>query len=343
MADFLHAVLERNDYQKPATRKDILVAFVRVTRQALVFPQSLLLENVDCDFGKHICKGTYNGQNVCVKLAFSIGASQSREDLLKVHAKEAILASLVLHDNILPIHGVFLPRDPTLSHNVCIISPWMENGDLLKYLENNSGNVSELERSLFMLDIISGLAYLHGLDIIHGNLRAKNVLISTEKRVLLTDFGASRVSNASRTGTAIGKSNWTALEVLNGGQATKGSDIWSYACTGYEVITGGTIPFFSFMKVVPLKEQLAKGAIPGKPDEVKDDDPIWKQLKHCWQKEPNKQPAASKIYATLTGLRLNDERPSRNTKWRSTTMEDKPDNRDAHATLLDMKSMTSPK
>ncbi|KXN91222.1 Ephrin type-A receptor 2 [Leucoagaricus sp. SymC.cos] len=260
MADFLHAVLERNDYKEPATRKDILVALVKVIRQALVFPQSLLLENVDCDFGKYICKGTYNGQNVCVKLASSVTASQSRVDLLKVHTKEAILASQVLHSNISHFYGVFLPSDVAYSHNVCVISPWMENGDLLKYLKNKSSNVSELERSLFV-HIISGLAYLHELDIIHGNLQAKNVLISAEKRVLLTDFGVLRDLNACKgrkSGTSVsGSPNWTALEVICGGQTTKESDMWSYACTGFEVITGGTMPFYEFTDVASLKNELA--------------------------------------------------------------------------------------
>lgn len=66
-------------------------------------------------------------------------------------------------------------------------------------------------------------------------------MVSKGGRALLSDFGASRVSIATRTGNTIGGAYWTSPELFLGeiGAATRQSDIWSYACTCYEV---GCIP-----------------------------------------------------------------------------------------------------
>jgi serine/threonine protein kinase len=53
--------------------------------------------------------------------------------MLQIHAKEAILSAHISHHNILPFYGVYLAGKA--SRRVCIISPWMDNGDLLNYLE----------------------------------------------------------------------------------------------------------------------------------------------------------------------------------------------------------------
>ncbi|KXN84891.1 hypothetical protein AN958_11981 [Leucoagaricus sp. SymC.cos] len=353
MADFLHRVLERDDYKQPATRKDVLTVLVILARMALVFPESLKLGDVDCNFEQDrpnettfvkIYHGTYQKQDVCIK-AIRVGVTQPREELLKVHAKEAIISVHVYHPNILPFHGVYLPEGSEVSHNVCIVSPWMKNGDLVSFLKKSSEKGSnDVNRPLLMLDIISGLKYLHGMDVIHGDLQAKNVLVSRQGRALLTDFGASRVSNASRTGSSISKPNWTALEVLNGCQPTKQSDIWSFACTYYELITRGTMPFYEYTDIAPLKDALNKGTKPEQPDGMTDDDrAVWKQIECCWHKEPDKRPNATKLYSALAKVAPHDTREERK-DWDSRIRTDETDiDYDAvHEILQKFKSATPP-
>jgi len=79
------------------------------------------------------------------------------------------------------------------------------------------------------LHVLAGLEYAHGLttltgdqqNIIHRDVSPQNVLISTEGRIKLTDFGIAKVVNeaeASFTQSLKGKFRYMAPEVVDGGR-----------------------------------------------------------------------------------------------------------------------------
>ncbi|KAJ7802914.1 kinase-like domain-containing protein, partial [Mycena leptocephala] len=85
-------------------------------------------------------------------------------DLWKAY-REALIWRQLTHPNVLPFFGVYY-----LETRLCLVSPWMENGNIMKFLEITQP-ATGLRLSL-ILDVALGLQYLHKENAIHGDLKA---------------------------------------------------------------------------------------------------------------------------------------------------------------------------
>ncbi|KDQ13261.1 hypothetical protein BOTBODRAFT_111840 [Botryobasidium botryosum FD-172 SS1] len=92
------------------------------------------------------------------------------------------------HPNLLPFIGSVALGSPPILY---MVSPWMENGDLGCYLKTHA----DADCALLLAQIISGIEYLHTSihPIVHGDIKAANVLISETGEACLGDFGLSEV------------------------------------------------------------------------------------------------------------------------------------------------------
>lgn len=117
---------------------------------------------------------------------------------------------------------------------------------LQEYTEQSTMEVVRIRR--YMADIFGGLNYLHRLRIVHRDIKMSNILLTTEKRAKICDFGLSTqltgvecmaVSKANACGT----SNYMPPELLsaNGSLTTK-ADIWSAGVIMYALFAG-RLPF----------------------------------------------------------------------------------------------------
>jgi eukaryotic-like serine/threonine-protein kinase len=91
--------------------------------------------------------------------------------------------------------------------------------------------------------IASGLDEVHAVGVIHRDLTPSNVLCcsaGTEEIFKLSDFGIAKPSGVSVTfgATVVGTPGYMALEQITGGRATATSDVFSFACVAYFVLTG---------------------------------------------------------------------------------------------------------
>merc|ERR1719436_1394445 len=87
--------------------------------------------------------------------------------------------------------------------------------------------------------ILSGLEYLHGQDVLHRDLKCSNLLLDVSGRVKISDFGCSRqISQDDHAKTLTGSPWWLPPELLNGAAYGEAADIWSFGCTVVELLTG---------------------------------------------------------------------------------------------------------
>ncbi|KAG7085866.1 hypothetical protein E1B28_003399 [Marasmius oreades] len=150
---------------------------------------------------------------------------------LKANMREITKWRKLDHRNVLPFIGCFYLG--TSTREICLVSPWMESGNLVDYLQINRPEL--WKRFSFAWDIAAGLEYLHGLDITHGNLKGTNVLITSDGEVAcITDFGLVQILNAGGMSGYIRPTPWCAPEVLVEGSITQKSDIYAYGCVCHE-------------------------------------------------------------------------------------------------------------
>ncbi|KAK1218886.1 hypothetical protein PQX77_018413 [Marasmius sp. AFHP31] len=217
-----------------------------------ILPASLFVEDV-VQVGKFpvanggfadIYKGTYGGQLACLKvLRFHIQAEPHKEDkVAEEFYKETLVWTQLSHPNVLPFYGVSTTLFPQC---FCLISPWMDNGDIITFLKRNPGH--DILRAL--LEISAGISYLHELEIVHGDIKGVNILVDKRGKTHLADFGLARTVNEtlslgqSTTGNQKGTIRWMAPELFNfdGGEMVTTNfdkfarDIYAFACTVLEV------------------------------------------------------------------------------------------------------------
>ncbi|KAJ3718532.1 kinase-like domain-containing protein [Lentinula raphanica] len=187
-----------------------------------------------------------NGQAVCLKVLRLVTEQdeEARTVVRKRFCREALVWRQLKHPHILPLLGVnlelFLP-------SFCLISPWMENKDIITFLRQNPKH--NIFRAL--LDIAAGMCYLHSRDppIVHGDIRGANVLVTDDGRCCLADFGLALVTSdvtqpwsIMSSGTSMGALRWMAPEYLESDGAAPTSvhpsrDVYAFGCTILEAST----------------------------------------------------------------------------------------------------------
>jgi serine/threonine-protein kinase len=144
-----------------------------------------------------------------------------------------------------------------------------------------------------MLQIVSGLEYLHNKQIVHRDLKPSNVLIAQDGLVKLVDFGIARSAGAGQnamatqlthTGMVAGTESYMSPEQSEGQQITPASDIFSLGVMWYEMVTGRR-PMGAFMAPNLLR---------------KDCPPSWNAtIAQCLQNSPQARPTLAMITRAL--------------------------------------------
>ncbi|CAE6433955.1 unnamed protein product [Rhizoctonia solani] len=182
-------------------------------------------------------KGVFipTGEVVALKI---INLDGQDDDVEAIQKEVALLSSLRGGDsiNITRYHGCWLEGP-----HVWIVMDFAQGGSvrtLAKAAPNNS--IEERFTGIIMREALQALAFLHRNNVIHRDLKAANVLISSDGRVMLCDFGVSALlaTPHSKRSTFVGTPQWMAPEVILGQPYDTKADIWGLGITLYEMVTG---------------------------------------------------------------------------------------------------------
>ncbi|OQR83130.1 protein kinase [Achlya hypogyna] len=119
-----------------------------------------------------------------------------------------------------------------------MVLEWMDRGDLKSVLDATTpATFSWREKAECIAAMADGLVYLHSLDIIHRDIKSRNVLLDSTKGTKLTDFGVSREATTETMTIGVGTYRWMAPEILADNHYTTAADIYSFGMVLSELTT----------------------------------------------------------------------------------------------------------
>ena len=182
------------------------------------------------------------GRRVALKLLDSAltAHGQSRERFLR----EARLAAALDHPNICTIHDVGEAEGRPF-----IAMQYIEGKTLRRLID---GQPLPLD-SLFSIthQIADALSAAHERGIVHRDIKSGNIIVTPQGQVKVLDFGLARLierpseeseQNLTMTGQVMGTPASMSPEQARGERVDHRSDIFSFGCVLYEMVTG-QIPF----------------------------------------------------------------------------------------------------
>src|SRR5215831_12684792 len=172
--------------------------------------------------------------------------SSNPDRLIRFQREAEVLASLN-HPNIAQIYGL----EDAEGHS-CIAMELVKGETLQARLRRREIPISETLP--IARQIAEALEAAHERGIIHRDLKPGNIMITSDGKVKVLDFGLAKsgvepqpedlsnsptlVSAASRTGVILGTAAYMSPEQARGKALDKRSDVWAFGCVLYEMLSG---------------------------------------------------------------------------------------------------------
>ncbi|KAE8100189.1 hypothetical protein FH972_018114 [Carpinus fangiana] len=221
-----------------------------------------------------VYKGTLaDGNLVAVKQLLDLD-SKGDEDF----CNEVEIINKIRHRNLLSLRGCCVTSDNLNGKRRFLVYDFMSNGNLGDQLcEHSRKQLTWPQRKNIILDVAKGLAYLHyGIKpaIYHRDIKATNILLDSEMKARVADFGLAKQSNEGEshlTTRVAGTHGYLAPEYALYGQLTEKSDVYSFGIVILEIMSGRKVLDTSNSAVLLITDWAWMLAKSGKVEEIFDE------------------------------------------------------------------------
>ncbi|MEN8222783.1 MAG: protein kinase [Acidobacteriota bacterium] len=182
---------------------------------------------------------TMLNREVALKVIHSDLASNFQ--LMERFKVEAMTQGQMNHPNIVTVFSFNKIDDEN------VIAMEYIDGKNLKVLLREQKILSIADAIYYIKQILKALEYSHSRNIIHRDIKPANILIDSNNRVKLSDFGIAKVfgkQGLTKTGMLLGTPWYTPPEQIMGEKVDFRSDLYSVGITFFEMVTG-KVPFDS--------------------------------------------------------------------------------------------------
>ncbi|KAJ4806868.1 Leucine-rich repeat protein kinase family protein [Rhynchospora pubera] len=184
-------------------------------------------------FGKVFKGSLENGMEVAVKVR-----SESSSQGIKQFLNEVKSLSRVHHKNLVSLIGYCID-----GNHIALVYECMQEGNLQYWLRGNAWPLPWKERLRIVYESAQGLEYLHKMcnpPLIHRDVKADNILLTTNLVAKLSDFGLVRDLTGTQVLTqgVVGTPGYLDPNYAFSFQLTEKSDVYSFGVVLLEIITG---------------------------------------------------------------------------------------------------------
>jgi serine/threonine-protein kinase len=176
------------------------------------------------------------GHTVAVKV---LKQSVNQTKLTARFFEEACLLSSLHHPHIVAMEAF-----GEIETHPCIAMEYV-GGPTLETLLRERGALPVATALPLFSAVIEAVAYIHRRGIVHRDLKASNVKLTTDGLIKLLDFGIARGATSpelTAVGSVVGTWQRLAPEQIDLGEADTRSDLWALGILLYELLTG-QLPF----------------------------------------------------------------------------------------------------
>lgn len=191
-------------------------------------------------------------------VAVKVLKPEFRDDktFIRKFRSEAQAAAGLTHPNIV---NVFDVGD---DEGVYYIVMELIEGITLKEYIAKKGKLSIKEATSIAIQVSMGLEAAHNHGIVHRDVKPQNIIISTDGKVKVTDFGIARAASSNTiSSNVMGSVHYSSPEQVRGGYSDEKSDIYSLGITLYEMVTG-RVPFDGDTTVAIAIKHLQEEMVP---------------------------------------------------------------------------------
>src|SRR6266496_1648158 len=153
--------------------------------------------------------------------------------------REAQAAARLSHPNIVGVYDTGSENDTWF-----IVMEYVD-GRTLKDVIRSEGPLYWSRAAEVAADVAGALAVAHAHGVVHRDVKPGNVMLTTEGKVKVMDFGiarASAVPSITQTAAVVGTAQYLSPEQAQGIEADPRSDVYALGCCLYEMLTG-RVPF----------------------------------------------------------------------------------------------------
>nr|XP_031859881.1 uncharacterized protein CI109_004730 [Kwoniella shandongensis]KAA5526953.1 hypothetical protein CI109_004730 [Kwoniella shandongensis] len=246
-----------------------------------------------------VYKGSYLGIDIAIKEVLP----STEYDVHKYFEREWRIMRECRHPNIVLFLG--LSKAPEDDGRVFIISEFVPRGNLRQYILSSYPFPWRLRLS-FATDVARAVAYLHARQCIHRDLKGENLLITSNERVKVTDFGfariASRNADEMRRMTYCGTDGYMSPEIINGLEFDLPTDIFSLGIIFIEIMSRRLVDSKTYTRQAPHftpdPAEVHRRASPGCPPSM-----ISLALA-CTREDPTARPTMSAVLHQLREIEV---------------------------------------
>lgn len=236
----------------------------------------------------------------CAMKELHLGDSVST-DIDGFMAEILLLEKLPYHKNV--VRYLFHTRSET-SLRLFMTQYTGSLSKLISRRATDSSTFTQMEVARFFLDLVSGIEVLHGMKILHRDIKSDNIFYSlspdgTVSHLSIGDLDTAKIVSFNKnTNTVVGTPGYMAPEVLMGSKYAHEVDIWSIGMIVYELMTLQRP--YSNASIFQVAQLVIKGDLPpisnNERKKYADIIPLWEE---CVRTDPKQRPSTDALKNSL--------------------------------------------